>query len=133
MLKAAGAMRPEFFHRVPSRLLNAYSAEYFHRSREKLVGMSTEMYQQKEGGEKAFDLGEPHLREITAMYLENSDGPFLMGNVVCYADFIWIAALEFYRRIGDDVFEPVLERTGERDLHLKLLKAAAPWLKRNDH
>ncbi|OAQ82640.1 thioredoxin-like protein [Purpureocillium lilacinum] len=131
---AMKALLPIFYANVPRRLLEPASLEYWYRVRGEKVGMPIDEFEAKHGGEAAYAAAEQPLRDVTAMYKESGgEGPFLQGAEVCYADFVWIAFLEFARRIGEDVYEGVLQRTGDRAVHEKLMQAAAPWLKRNDH
>ncbi|KAJ6441429.1 thioredoxin-like protein [Purpureocillium lavendulum] len=127
------ALMPVLYAQIPRRLLEPASTEYWYPVRGAKVGMHVDEFEAKHGGEAAYAAAEQPLRDITAMLEENGDGPFLQGAEVCYADFVWVAFLEFVRRIGDDVYGEVLARTGDRAVHEKLMEAAGPWLKRNDH
>ena len=51
-------------------------------------------------------------------------------NVASYADFVVVGALQFGRRIGEDVFE---QMTAIDPAFLKLYEACSEWLKRDDH
>ncbi|RYP53971.1 hypothetical protein DL768_001121 [Monosporascus sp. mg162] len=118
---------------VPERLLNEASRPYWYETREAKVGMPLDRLAREKGGEEAWKAAEPHLRKATALLGENADGPFFMGKEVSFADFIWAGFLIFFRRIGDDVFQKLLDATGNRDLHLKLLEGVKPWSERDDH
>ncbi|KAL3961051.1 hypothetical protein ACCO45_006168 [Purpureocillium lilacinum] len=103
---AMKALLPIFYANVPRRLLEPASLEYWYRVRGEKVGMPIDEFEAKHGGEAAYAAAEQPLRDVTAMYKENGgEGPFLQGAKVCYADFVWIAFLEFARRIGEDVYE----------------------------
>ncbi|KAJ4391824.1 hypothetical protein N0V93_005444 [Gnomoniopsis smithogilvyi] len=126
------ALRGSYIPLVPKRLLNEASLEYWYRTREEKVGMKLDVLENTEGGEPGFAKAEPLLRQVTS-WLKENDGPFFMGNTVSYADFVWAGFLIFFRRIGTDKFEPLLEKTGDPSLHLALLSAVEPWSKRDDH
>ncbi|KAM3556982.1 hypothetical protein MY1884_004771 [Beauveria asiatica] len=120
-------------NRIPRRLLNPASVEYWIKDRTEFVGSDLAEHEAKNGGETAFAAAAPALKGITAMLKENPDGPLFSGKEVVYADFVWIAALYFFKRIGDDVYEGALKASGHGTVHENLLKAAEPWLKRGDY
>ncbi|RYO82489.1 hypothetical protein DL766_006324 [Monosporascus sp. MC13-8B] len=128
-----GALVGIFVPLIPERLLNEASKPYWYEKREAKVGMPLDRLAREKGGDEAWKAAEPHLRKVTALLGENADGPFFMGKEVSYADFVWAGCLIFYRRIGDDVFQKLLDATGDRDLHLKLLEGVEPWSERDDH
>lgn len=132
LLRAATALRPEFFHRLPSRLLAARSQEYFEQTRRQMTGLSTAEYQDAQGGDPAYEAAAPHLREITDMYRATPGTWVMGGDGPSYADFVWISFLVFYKTIGEDVFGRVLDATGDRGMHLRLLEEAEPYTRRNN-
>ena len=133
MPRVMKALQPVIYAEIPRRLLEPASIDYWYPVRGKLVGMPLDEFEAKHGGEAAYAAAEAPLRDVSAMLREHDQGPFLQGAQVCYADFVWVAFLEFLRRLGDDIFNQVLARTGARELHERLVEASAPWLKRNDH
>ncbi|CAN8096143.1 unnamed protein product [Discula destructiva] len=128
-----GALRGNYLPTIPKRILNEASVPYWYRTREEKVGSTLDELEAKEGGQAGFANAEGRLKAVTEMLKENSEGPFLEGGAVTYADFVWAGFLLFWQRIGDDKFEAILERTGDPKVHLDLLKAVEPWSKRNDH
>lgn len=132
---ALGRMGPSIFpvicHRVPTRLLSDASADYFFASRQGWTGKPTEQLHSENPVGASLARVADVLGEVSAMYRENPGGPFLMGEQVGFADFVWIGMLLFFRKIGDDVLEPLLENTGDREVHLQLLEAARSWTERD--
>lgn len=120
-------------NQIPRRLLNKPSYDYWMVDRAPRVGGDFAGNEAENGGEVAYTASAPGIKEITAMLKENADGPFFGGKDVSYADFVWIGALEFLRRIGDDVLEGALSHSGDRTVHENLLEAAEPWLARNNY
>ena len=134
MSKIMGPIQPIYFTVIPKRILNKASHEYWYRTRETSAGMPLDQFVREKGGDVAWDASEPHIREVTAMLKENSEGPFFEGKTVTYADFYWAGLLIFLQRMGeDDVFGELLKRSGDEKVHRDLLKACEPWTKRNDH
>lgn len=125
------ALLPVVYPLIPKRLLTESSSEYWHTSRSARVGMKMDEFEEKMGGEKAFRAAEASLKDVTLMLKENTDGPFLQGAVTCYADFVWAAFLVFAQRIGQDVYDKVLERTGDAQAHARFFEACRPWLERD--
>ncbi|CAG9986548.1 unnamed protein product [Clonostachys byssicola] len=125
------AIQPIHIHLIATRLLSEKSTPYFFETREKDIGKSTaEWYREHEG--TAWEKSTPHFSAITAL-LKETDGPFFMGGVVSYVDFIWAAVLLFFKTLGDDVFANVLKASGDDGESFKaLLEAVQPWSARND-
>jgi hypothetical protein len=46
---------------------------------------------------------------------------------------VWGGFLIFLRRIGEDVLEEGLRRSGGREVHEALLRGLEPWTKRCDY
>ncbi|OQE38924.1 hypothetical protein PENCOP_c007G03622 [Penicillium coprophilum] len=120
------AFAPIFIPLVPKRILNEESLEYWYTTREAMVGMSLDQFEKEKGGVRAWNEVEPVLREVTALLKEN-EGPFFMGKTASYADLVWFSILLFNQKLGSDVFQEAMERTGDSKVHLDLMKAAQPW------
>ncbi|KAI3318486.1 thioredoxin-like protein [Xylariaceae sp. AK1471] len=130
-------LRPVFIPLVPKRLLKEVNHAYWQKTRDAHVreaynGMSLEQLEKELGGEKAYNAASPHLKDITALLKENDQGPFFMGKTVSYTDFVHAGFLIMMRRLGDDVFQPILNATGDPDVHLKFLEGLKPWTERDD-
>ncbi|RYC57993.1 hypothetical protein CHU98_g8228 [Xylaria longipes] len=126
-------MRPVFILGVPNKLLKDLNRDYWHQTRETHVGMPLEQFVQENGGDKIWTNAAPHLQNITAMLKENDKGPFFLGDTISYVDFTHVGFLIMFRALGDDVWKPLLEATGEPEVHLKLLEALEPWTKRDNY
>ncbi|KAI1352010.1 putative glutathione S-transferase [Xylaria sp. FL0043] len=134
MLTGREALKPIYVPNVMKRLLKECNHAYWRETRSKVVGMPLDEYEKKySGSDKPYKDAAPHFQAVTAILKENTGGPFFMGSTISYTDFIWAAFLIFCRRIGDDMFQSVLEATGDRDAHLKLLEVLEPWSARDDH
>lgn len=120
------AIEPIFIPLVPKRILNAESVDYWYTSRPALVGMPLDQLEREKGGVQAWNEAEPALCEVTVLLNEN-EGPFFLGQTVSYADLVWASILLFNQKLGPDVFQEALERTGDSQAHLDLMKAVLPW------
>ncbi|CAI7678909.1 unnamed protein product [Penicillium pancosmium] len=120
------AIEPIFIPLVPKRILNTESVDYWYTSRPALVGMPLDQLEREKGGIQAWNEAEPVLREVTALLNEN-EGPFFLGQTVGYADLVWASVLLFSQKLGSDVFQQAMERTGNSQVHLNLMKAVRPW------
>ncbi|KAK3392777.1 hypothetical protein B0H63DRAFT_456588 [Podospora didyma] len=131
MIAAHEPLRPIFVPLVPKRFLDEASHPFWYRTREETVGMSLDEYA-KQGGDAAFDKVIPGLQAATALLKEKPEGPYFNGNELGYADFLWAGILIFWQKLGDDVFEELLKRAGDRQPHLDLLEALKPLSAKND-
>ncbi|KAJ8129707.1 hypothetical protein O1611_g3921 [Lasiodiplodia mahajangana] len=131
--KSFGGLRAEFILRVPNILLKEVNHDYWHATRSQWVGMPLEKYVQENGGEKAYKAAAPFLQNITAMLKENDKGVFFLGDTISYVDFYHAGFLVMFRSFGDEVFDKILEASGDPEVHLKFLEALKPWIERDDH
>ncbi|KAI3334115.1 putative glutathione S-transferase [Ustulina deusta] len=127
------ALRPVFLLGVPNRLLKKVNHAYWHKTRSLYVDMPLEQYVQENSAEDAYKAASPHLRNMTALLKENDKGVFFLGDTISYVDFAHAGFLVMFRALGDDIFQPVLEATGDAEVHLKFLEALKPWIERDDH
>ncbi|KAH8164705.1 hypothetical protein CIB48_g3546 [Xylaria polymorpha] len=128
------ALKPIYAPNVVRRLLKECNHAYWHETRSKAIGMPLDQFEKEHGGDgKPYKAAAPHFQAVTAILKEDPSGPFFMGSTVSYTDFIWAGFLIFCRRIGDDMFQSVLEATGDGAVHLKLLGALERWSTRDDH
>lgn len=124
--------------RVPSRILNPSSAEYWIRTRSDVVGKPlAELTAEEKGGQVLWDNAVENIGNVTRLLKENPEGPFFAGKTVTYADFYWVGFLLFFKRMGDDVFQKLIDASGDvegsENVHLKLFEACRQWSERDDH
>lgn len=95
--------------------------------------MSLDELEAQRGGEKAWEAARPGWDELESLMGEHKvdEGPFVLGSKVSYADFVVVAVLEGFRRIGEDLFERIVEgREGLRGVWEACSKAG--WLEKDD-
>ncbi|KAF4982284.1 hypothetical protein FZEAL_2070 [Fusarium zealandicum] len=131
MIKFMGELMPIYVPGIAQNVLGDESLDFFLASRKEDIGMSLDEYR-KQHGPGAFGRAEPFAREITALLNETSSGPYFLGDVVSYADFMWAAILLFFKCLGDEEYEEVLKRSGDAEAHVKFLDALGSWTERND-
>jgi glutathione S-transferase len=126
-------LAPIYIPRVPRDLLNDASVPHWMSTRPKWIGMSVEEFERRNPAQGAWDKAEGVIHEVTEMLKEDESGPFFLGKEVSYADFVWGGFLIFLRRIGEDVLEEGLRRSGGREVHEALLRGLEPWTRRCDY
>ncbi|KAK4129679.1 hypothetical protein N657DRAFT_640345 [Parathielavia appendiculata] len=128
------ALQPVYIPLVPKRLLNEASLPHWHSTRPRWVGTSSiDEYERMNPASEAWDRAENFLKEVTGLLKAQADGPCFLGREVSYADFVWAGFLIFLRRMGEDVLEEGLRRSGDKEVHEALLKGLEPWTKRCDY
>ncbi|KAI1432868.1 putative glutathione S-transferase [Xylaria sp. CBS 124048] len=130
--KAFMEIMPNYILEAPRRLLNDINHAYWHHTRSQWVGKPLDQFVQERGGEKAFRAGAPYLQQITALLKENG-GPFFMGQTISYTDFVHTGFLVMFRLLGDDLFKPLLDATGDPETHLRFLEAVKPYIDRDNY
>jgi len=125
-----GALVPLLLPRVPKRLLNPSSAEYFEETRKGWFGMPLSELEQSKGAKEAWEKAQPGAEKIKGLLKQRTEGPFVHGEQVTYADFIIVGSFEFIKLLGDDVYEKAMSLD---PAFPKLYEACKPWLKRSDH
>ncbi|KAK3344514.1 putative glutathione S-transferase [Lasiosphaeria hispida] len=127
------AFRGNYLLLVHNRVLNEASTGYFRTTREEDIGMTLEQFEKEQGGEQSWSQVGASLQKVTAMLKDNAEGPFFEGKEISYIDSLWVAFLISCRRLGEDVFQEVLERSGDTKVHTNLLEAVEPWIKRSSY
>jgi len=114
--------------KVPKTLLPERSAEYFNRARSEQVGMPLEEYAEKNGGEQCWTEALKAIDDLS-VFVSETEGPFVEGNEVSYADFIIVASLFFIKRIDEKDFERLLANAKPL---VQQLEACTQWFKQDD-
>lgn len=117
--------------RIPRTIIRPSSTAYFHAAREARFGMPLDELEAQRGGEEAWEAAKPGLDALEAMMGEHKidEGPFVLGSKVSYADFVVVAVLEGFRRIGQDLFERIVEgRDGLRGVW----EGCGEWMGKDD-
>lgn len=119
-------LRAHIIPRVPW-LLPERSAAYFYETRKARFGKSLQ--------DVASEAGEANWEEARAPAKKMGDllrqhgGPFFLGNTVSYADFIFVSALHFFKRVDEAIFARVM---GLDPAFEKVYAASKAWLARDD-
>ncbi len=129
--KIQPAMAPVILPRVPRNLLNERSKYYFEKTRAERFGMTLdELEKSEKGGEKAYETATPHLKELAEL-LNETKGPYFMGETVSYADFVIVGFFQFARRAGeDDIFPRIMQIDPSFPA---LYEACGEWLQRDSY
>lgn len=112
-------------------MLRPSSIDYFHAARSARFGMTLDELEARRGGEKAWEAAKPGLNALEALMREHKvdQGRFVLGSQVSYADFVVVAVLEGFRRLGQDLFDRVVEgREGLRGVW----EACEEWMGKDD-
>jgi glutathione S-transferase len=116
---------------IPRNLLRPTSIPLFNAARAARFGMPLDELEATKGGEQAWEAARPGLDALEALMGEwkVDEGPFVLGSRVSYADFVVVAVLEGFRRVGEELFERICEgREGLRGVW----GACGEWLGRDD-
>ncbi|EHK20854.1 uncharacterized protein TRIVIDRAFT_77999 [Trichoderma virens Gv29-8] len=130
MIKFMEELTPIYVPGVAQKILGEESLDFFHTTRQEDVGMPLYDYG-KQNSPGAFERAEPFAREITALLNETS-GPYFLGDTVSYADFMWAGILLFFKCLGTEEYQQVLKGTGDAAAHTRFLDALSPWTEKND-
>lgn len=118
------ALYPTACPLIKSRILNPPSQAYWAVTRKECLDLGPDP--------KCWEKAGPALKEATRL-LKEKEGPWFNGEEFAYVDILWIAFLIFWRRIGEDIWDGVLEGTGDGDVHLALLEKAKKWTERDSY
>ncbi|KAH0489441.1 hypothetical protein TgHK011_009870 [Trichoderma gracile] len=133
-LEAITPLFPILMHKISQVILADKDYDYWVGRHTRRLGMPLDEYERQNGGEEVWAGARPALSELTQLLKERqAEGPFFLGAEVSYADFVWVGALVFVKRVDEGIFREVLERSGAREVHERLLEACEPWLRRNDY
>ena len=132
-------LRPMALPRVPTTLLSTESSKYFFETRKEMFGMSLPDLAVTDAAQHAVRNARPHLEELRRVMNESreSEGPFVLGAEVSFADFVlagawsFLAELDRFVGLGErgDLWGAVSQLFPEFKEHLE---ACRPWMERND-
>lgn len=125
------SLRPIYMSLVPARLLNEASLPYWMETRSEIVGKSPDAVTDADRDAAWKEVEKSGVLAQVTDLLKANGGPFFEGKEVSYVDFVWVGFLIFCRRL--DILDKALSLTGDESVHRKLLAAAEPWSKRDDH
>ncbi|KAK8065148.1 hypothetical protein PG997_011895 [Apiospora hydei] len=130
-----GDLRPVYFSRLPERVLNQASYEYWQTTRAEALGLGKRPDELTDADRDAAwaKLAESgKLKQVSALLsAQAANGPYFEGKEIGFVDFAWTGFLVFWKRIGGAEWEKILELTGDKDLHLKYLQKMEPHIKRD--
>ncbi|KAK7967945.1 uncharacterized protein PG986_002222 [Apiospora aurea] len=130
-----GDLRPVYFSRLPERVLNQASYEYWQTTRAEALGLGKRPDELTDADRDAAwaKLAESgKLKQVSALLKAQAEnGPYFEGKDIGFVDFAWTGFLVFWKRIGGAEWEKILELTGDKDLHLKYLQKMEPHIKRD--
>lgn len=126
--KVVECVRPAFAPLVPKLFLNPVSRDYFVESREK--GLKQPLDEFAKGADRGFEEAAPYLKELADILREKPEGPFFLGEVVSYADFMVVAWLHMFVRLR--IADRIWALEGGKELKA-LYDASAKWLERDTY
>ncbi|KAF2856035.1 glutathione S-transferas-like protein [Plenodomus tracheiphilus IPT5] len=119
-------LRAHLLPRVPY-LLPERSAEYFYRTRKVRFGKSLQQVGSEAGEKNWEDAKNP--AKVTGDLLRKNGGPFFLGETVSYADFIFVSALQCFKRVDEGMFKRLM---GLDPAFEKMYEASKQWLENAD-
>ena len=112
---------------IPRKMLNSASVAYYEKARSKDLGMPLEQLEREKGGEDAWLQARPGIENLASL-LKQTDGPYFMGNMVSYADFMIVAMLQSMKRLDESVFQRFVSHD---EVLVQLFQACEQWLQRD--
>jgi glutathione S-transferase len=94
------------------------------------MGMPLEEYADKEAGEQCWTEAFKAL-ETLATFVNETEGPFVEGHEVSFADFRIVSTLFFFKRIDQEDFERLMADPNAKPL-VQQLEACAQWFNKDD-
>lgn len=131
VLEVFGHLRPIAMVRIPERLLNPRSAEYFEETRAQRFGMSLKDLSQSDKAKNAWTNADPGLQELKGILTENKDGPYVLGKEPSFSDLViagWVAMMKILDE-GGDLFDRYLKYDKVFSEHYEACKK---WLEKDD-
>lgn len=123
-------LAPVLAPRMPRETLPSVTAQYYIKVREKNFGMSLVEYEDRFGGDAAWQRADPFLRQLATILKADDSGPFCLGAMPSYSDFLIVAFLEWCVCVRGPVFDRLVDID---PAFSAVYMACKPWLARNDH
>jgi glutathione S-transferase len=122
---------PQIMPWVRYEIITERATPYWLKTREAVFGMSIDEFARMKGGNKAWEAAIPGLEGLGLVLIKNKydSGPFLLGSVVSYGDFVVVATLEYLYQTCRAVFDRVVTFD---DSIGKLYRACSQWLDRQE-
>lgn len=99
LMKLMQQLTPIYVPGRAQRILSNESLDFFIIARQKDIGMPLDNFGEQQGP-GAFHRAEPFILEMTALLNKTSSGPYFLGDIVSYTDFIWAV---FFKCLGNDM------------------------------
>ncbi|KAF2002829.1 glutathione S-transferas-like protein [Amniculicola lignicola CBS 123094] len=116
-------------HPITPNVLSTESKEFFQIVREEDWGMPLTQLLEEKGGELPWKNVEAPAK-VMADWLKKHDGPFFLGSIVSYADFIFVSFLYYLKELDEvKMFERFVALD---DVFVKLYDASTEWLMKRD-
>jgi glutathione S-transferase len=127
--KILGPIFVQILPKVPE-LLPERSQEYFYKTRHEAFGkpLSEVHKEAMANAEESWQAAEGPLQE-TADLLKKHDGPFFLGQNVSYADFIFVSALFFVKRLDEQAYQRMISFD---PAFTKIFEASRQWFTRDN-
>ena len=132
MTSIIGPLSATLLPAVQRNVLREPSTSYFAENRKQRLGMSLEQLEKDHGGETAWVASRSGLEVLkTQLGVHKRDeGPFVLGSVVSYKDFMIAAIFRWIERTDEDLYRRLIGYDSTFEKHYK---ACRPWLARDDH
>lgn len=99
-----GSLVPTFLYRVRDGL-NPASAEYYEAKFKPLFGIGLDELAESELARNSWTNAEPSIHEMGEILGEQPGGPYVLGSVVSYADFVFAAVLHCILLLDTSILE----------------------------
>lgn len=96
-------LAPVLVPRMPRECLSGSTIEYHIEARKATFGMTLDELETMHGGEDAWIKATPSLRKLASFFKDDINGPFCLGDVPSYADFLVVGFLEWCRCLRGDI------------------------------
>lgn len=117
--------------RVPEKLLNEKSAEYFYETRKKRFGMPLPDLAKSDRAKNAWENAAPHIQALADLLEEKKDGPYVLGKDPSFCDMIIGGFWVFVKKLdeGGDLFDKGMKM---HDVFPRHYEAVKKWFEKDD-